>query len=396
MAATNTIGARVKYWRLRRRGGMTQTVLAGLAGVTQSYISHLEAGRKSIDRRSTLVAIAAALQVTVADLLGQPGDPTDPLKAGATGSIPAIRAAIIEIEEGERRQPTRGPEEMAQLVEHVDVLRATSDYSAIAPLLSTYLLDAAAYGGITLVRGAYVTSVCLRNLGYRDLALPSARIAVAAAQEGEDLAWLGAARFVHTLALPIEAAATTSRIAERSLIELQHGAADVRVRQMLGQMHLSASLACAVDGRPDDAAAHLGEARAEAETLGDPEDGAGFNLCAFGPANLGIWRMTVAIEVGEYGEAVAVAKQVSPGPLRIANRHQSYWLSYGRALAHSGQTDQEALVALMRAERAAPFPFVLNPTVQDAVVAMVYRARRRSISDDLRVLARRIGVDADV
>src|SRR5262249_25677375 len=162
-----------------------------------------------------------------------------------------------------------------------------SDYGTMAPLLPGLLLDAAGYSGITLVRAAYETSVCLRNLGYRDLALPAARIAVNAAREAEHIAWLGAARFVHTLAMPIETAGTTSGVAERSMAELQAAAADVEVRQMLGQMHLSASFACAVDGRPDDAAAHLGKAEAEAATLGDPDDGAGFNLCSFGPTNLG-------------------------------------------------------------------------------------------------------------
>jgi transcriptional regulator with XRE-family HTH domain len=390
-----TIGARIRYWRLRR-GGMTQTVLAGLAGVSQSYISQLEAGVKTIERRATLVALATALQVTVTDLLGLPGDPTDPLKAGAASSVPLIRAAIIEIEEGERRQPTRAAKRMAEFVEYVASLRAVSDYATMAPLLPTYLLDAAAYGGLTLVRAGYETSVCLRNLGYRDLSLPAARIAVAAAKTTDDAGWLGAARFVHTLAMPIESAATTSHLAERSLTELQRGAADVAVRQMLGQLHLSASLACAVDGRPADAAAHLDEAEAEAVTLGDPADGTGFNLCAFGPTNLGLWRMNVAIELGEYDEVLALSKKVSPGPLQVANRHQSYWLSLGRALAHSGKTDREALVAFMSAERAAPVPFCLNPGVQDSIVAMVHRARRRSVSDELRIMARRVGIDADV
>ena len=35
------IGARVAYWRRRR--GLTQAVLAGLAGVSQPFISHVEA-----------------------------------------------------------------------------------------------------------------------------------------------------------------------------------------------------------------------------------------------------------------------------------------------------------------------------------------------------------------
>jgi transcriptional regulator with XRE-family HTH domain len=124
MAATDTIGARIKYWRMRR-SGMTQAVLAGLAGVSQSYISQVEAGRKGVERRSTLVAIAKALRVTVADLLGQPGDPTDPLKAGAADAVPAIWAALIEIDEGERRAPTRTHEQMNAAIKQVAGLRAS-------------------------------------------------------------------------------------------------------------------------------------------------------------------------------------------------------------------------------------------------------------------------------
>lgn len=391
-APTDHIGSRIAYWR-KRRGDMRQATLAGLAGVSQSFISQVESGAKSLERRSTIVSIAAALQVSVADLLGQPGDPTDPLKAGAASAVPAIWAAVTEIEEGERRTPVRGEDELSALTEHVDGLRAVSDYGTMAPLLAGFLLDAAGYGGLFLVRAAYETSVCLRNLGYRDLALPAARIAVAAARDLDDAAWLGAAEFVHTLAMPIEAAGTSSRVAGRALVELQREAARVPVRQMLGQMHLSASMACAVDGRADDAAAHLAAAQEEARTLGDPEDGAGFNLCGFGPTNLALWRMTVDIELGEYGRVIEVAKATTPGPLRVANRHQTYWMSYGRALAHSGGTDREALAAFMHAEQAAPLAFSLNPMAHDAVVSMVHRARRRSVSDDLRVLARRLGIE---
>ena len=116
-------------------------------------------------------------------------------------------------------------------------------------------------------------------------------------------------------------------------------------------------------------------------------------MCAFGPTNVDIWRMSVAIELGEYGETLTLAKRITPGSLRVANRHQSYWLSLGRALAHSGKTDGEALSALMRAERAAPFAFSVNPAVHDSVVSMVHRAYRKSVSKDLRVLARRLGVE---
>lgn len=394
MTAPDTIGARIKYWRMRR-GGMTQGVLAGLAGVSQSYVSQVEAGRKGVERRSTLVALAQALQVTVADLLGQPGDPTDPLKAGAASAVPAIWAALIEIDEGERRTPTCTHEQLNAAVENIADLRARSDYPNMAGLLPDLLIDAAAHDGLALAQIAYEASVCLRNLGYRHLALPAAKLALAGAQDAEQAAWIGAARFVYTLAMPIEAASLTSRIAGRALIDLQAAAAQPEARQMLGQLHLSAALACAVDKRADDAQAHLAEAAREAATLGDPVDGVGFNLSAFGPTNVGLWAMAVATELGDYNQVIELARTVRPDGLRVANRHQSYWMNLGRALSHSGRTDREALIAFTRAERAAPAPFALNPLARDAIVAMVRRARRRSVSDELRILARRVGVDTD-
>jgi hypothetical protein len=160
-------------------------------------------------------------------------------------------------------------------------------------------------------------------------------------------------------------------------------------------LHLSASFACAVDGRANDARAHLTEAAREADSLGDPADGAGFNQSGFGPTNVGLWEMSIAAEFGEYGRVIELARTVRPDALRAAHRHQSYWLDLGRALAHSGRTDAEALVAFIRAERAAPALFALNPLAHDALVAMVSRARRRSVSEDLRILARRVGIGVD-
>src|SRR5262249_59342639 len=100
------------------------------------------------------------------------------------------------------------------------------------------------------------TSECLSSLGYRDMAMFAARAALHAAQEADSPAWIGSTRFVYTLSLPIEAAPTTSRVADKAIAALQKDASDVNVRQMLGQLHLSASLVCAVDQRPYDAAPH--------------------------------------------------------------------------------------------------------------------------------------------
>jgi transcriptional regulator with XRE-family HTH domain len=164
------IGTRIRYWR-RRRNGMTQQQLADFAGVSQAYISKVEAGEKSIERRSTLVNVAAALQVSVADLLGQPGDPTDPLKAGVAAAVPAIRLALIEIEEDAPRASVRRPDQLAADIGRLVQLRSRADFVAIVPLLPSLLPDAAAAGPLQLAQVAYEASVTLRRFGYRDLAL---------------------------------------------------------------------------------------------------------------------------------------------------------------------------------------------------------------------------------
>lgn len=58
-----------------------------------------------MERRATLVALADALEVSVTELAGRPGDPTDPARAKAAASIPAIREALIMRSAGETRLP---------------------------------------------------------------------------------------------------------------------------------------------------------------------------------------------------------------------------------------------------------------------------------------------------
>ncbi|MFG1800752.1 helix-turn-helix domain-containing protein [Micromonospora carbonacea] len=389
--STDTIGTRIKYWRARR-GGMTQAVLAGLAGLSQPYISQIEAGHRSIDSRSTLIAIASALQVTVADLLDQPGDPTDPAKTGAADAVPAIWAALLEISDGDRRKPAGSREQTVASLHATNNLRFSADYIRMARTLPRLLAEASAHGGVLLAEAAYLTSTCLRHLGHRHLAVDAARIAQAAAEDVEHHAWRGAARFAYAQALPVEAAGVAARAAGRTMTDLQPHATDRDVRQVLGQLHLAAALRSAVDGQTSTAADHLSEAEREAATLGDPPPDGGFNTMCFGPTNVVLWRMAIAGESGDHAEVIDLARTVNVDALPIANRRQAYWMDLGRALAQSGRKDREAEVAFTRAEHIAPSLFILNPLARDAVSAMVRRTRRRAVSKELRVLARRLGI----
>jgi transcriptional regulator with XRE-family HTH domain len=60
------IGERIAAYRKRR--GMSQDALAGLVGMSRSWLSQVERGIHTVDRLSTLTDLAAVLRVDVADL----------------------------------------------------------------------------------------------------------------------------------------------------------------------------------------------------------------------------------------------------------------------------------------------------------------------------------------
>jgi transcriptional regulator with XRE-family HTH domain len=386
---TEHIGGRVRIWRRRRK--LSQATLAGLAGISQAYLSQIETGVRAVERRSTMVALAAALDVAVADLLGQTSDPEDPIRVRASEAVAAVRVALVDLEVGNVDEPQRAGAELEAAIGRMLELRQASEHLTLAPMLPGLLRDAAA-DPTALVRVAYVASACLRSLGYRDLARPAARLAVDAAAEIGSPAWSGMASFGYLLALPVEATAAAQRVSDRALVTLQQAASDPDARQMLGQVHLSAALAGATAGKPSDAQAHLAAAEAEALSLGEPVDGRGFFGSFFGPLNVHLWKMSLFAELGEHGRVLELAEGVPVQSIPIANRRQSYHLDRGRALAHSGQRDKEALIALAQAERAAPAPFRLSPITRDTVSTMITRAKRRAVAEDLTAMAHRLGI----
>ncbi|MGC1281823.1 MAG: helix-turn-helix transcriptional regulator, partial [Streptosporangiaceae bacterium] len=89
---SGTIGARLRELRRWRR--MTLTEVAGLAGISAAYLSMAERGLRSLDRRSTISALAAALRVSETDLTGGPHLGADPLQYGPHATVPALRVAL--------------------------------------------------------------------------------------------------------------------------------------------------------------------------------------------------------------------------------------------------------------------------------------------------------------
>jgi transcriptional regulator with XRE-family HTH domain len=330
---------------------MSQDVLAGLAGVSQGYVSKIESGAKEIERRSTLVAIAKALQVTVADLTGD--DSTDPLLVEARAALPAMEAALIELSLRERRAPARSVSELLAAVDHVAMLRRTGSVAALAPVLPELLLDLAGHDHGALLEMTGVAALTLRHLGHRNMARDAAELMMALAQEREQWAWIAYARHQWIRSMPLETYSLAARHAERIADDIQPHLRDPEVRQAYGQLHLQAALCSAVAVQPDVADAHLAEAEQEAASLGEP-NGVGWNNQYFGPTNTRLWRMVIANELAEPGRAVELGQQFMPAEDAPADRRGTYWLEMGRAVAQSGQNDREALTMLARANVRRP------------------------------------------
>jgi len=54
--------------QIRRARGKSLTVVAGLAGISPSYLSRLESGERALDRRSLILTLANALEVAPGDI----------------------------------------------------------------------------------------------------------------------------------------------------------------------------------------------------------------------------------------------------------------------------------------------------------------------------------------
>ncbi|MGH3997001.1 MAG: helix-turn-helix domain-containing protein [Pseudonocardiaceae bacterium] len=87
-----TIGARVRM--IRRRRGLSLDVVAGLAGITKTYLSMLELGQRGFNRRGLIEDLADALGCSVADVTGQPYPAPDRATKDAGATLTSIRLAL--------------------------------------------------------------------------------------------------------------------------------------------------------------------------------------------------------------------------------------------------------------------------------------------------------------
>jgi len=382
----------------RRSRGMSLEALAGLTGRSKGWLSKIENGHSRLERRQDIAALAEALEVSADSLVGEPA-PEIQRDAKAYNFRP-LRSALLDATlDDPRDMPARPVAVLGELTASQDMALRRADYATLTRqlpgLLGELQVHAAAGCGPDrdlalrlLIQACASSMIMLRHFGLADLAWVSAERGRQAASLLGDPVWQGAAAFEC-------AHARTSADKSQALLSSPRRADEVQPylgddpfgHEVYGMLHLSAALACTVQGDHGGARAHGAEAAGVAARLGNRSEA--FEL--FGPANVDVWRASFAVEAGNAAEALAYAEAVQPRQLASGNRRAALMLEKARACAMLGR-DADAVRELRQAERLSPAQVHHHPLIRELVSGMLSRARREVGGRDLRGLAWRMNL----
>ena len=383
----------------RKLAGLTQRQLARRSGVAESMISRVERGVLPASP-AFVSAVARGLGVGVAELLEQPYPRDTPPEHRLHTAIPALRAelAAYRVEPDERIRP-RPLDELAQAVARASEQRHNvnlADLGAVLPGLlaelrgATYVLSGydreRTYG--LLAEAYYAAGQLASKLGYIDLSsLTVDRYEWAAAQSGDELAVLvgGYRRAGELIMLADWAGAQRFLEYNRDQIEDRVRGNDPATLAVWGNLHLKSGLAAARGGDLATADAHLAEAHETAQRIGQDRDD--YRLC-FGPTNVRIWSVSLAVEALDGTEAVKRAEAFVPPSGAPRERVGHHWIDTARGYLLHGALDN-AITALQRAKAVAPQQTRYHPMVHETLRTL---ARSKRKSDPVARLAAWAGI----
>ncbi|WP_367185087.1 transcriptional regulator [Trebonia sp.] len=369
-------------------------------------MSQVERGVRPVDRMSVLQKVADVLSVSVAELRGddeeagpdERPDAFDIIRLALTGH-PAIGSVL-----GTAKLPAPAKQMEALRRQHADVweLVHASRYAELAPLLAALIPgletatrtaddDQVRNEARDLLADTYqATAAMMVKIGEADAAWIAAdRAGFCAEEAGSPLAVAAAMfRMAHVF-LAVGRGDQAHHIAASTASALEPmitSQAEPGVLSLYGALHLVLAVAASRDNRRSQAREHLETARTIAGQLGQDRDDYGTE---FGPTNVAIHAVSIAVELGDAGQAIELGQQVNPASLS-PERQARYLLDLAQAHAMRRQIG-EALHALQEAERIAP---------EETRVHYVGRAVTRELLQlsglrprpELRDLAERFGV----
>ena len=385
------VGRRIAYYRQQRE--LSQATLAGLVGRSAVWLSKIERGERPIDKMSMLQTLANVLKVNLWDLqpkYGLPpngGAPLDPPKG-----VPAIRRAILLTHAPDRQAPTAA--RLRADVEQAKRLRQAGRLEALAIVLPQLLIDSRA-GVAQEVEGAWwclaasqqTASSLVRTLGEPELATMAADRSIAAAdRSGDPLLTVQSRRALANGIMRMgwfdEAGAVCSDAADAFAPTDKTSPEEWSV---WGSMQLTAAVSAARADDPAEARRLLRTARTAAERVGP---GRNDYWEAFGPANVGAIKVTVALESSDPVEALRTARTVQIDELPSAERRARFCLSV--AQAHGLRRDDAATVLWVLEAETQAAEVVRHSGLAHGLVRACLK--REPLTPQLRDFAERLGV----
>ncbi len=397
-----TAGQRIA--RARRRRGLSQAVLAGLVGRSESWLSQVERGKRGVDSHSVLVRLAEVLRVDIEEITGAGDDDESGRRAYPAAAL--IEQAMMGY--GAPGQPDSADESGQVSLDHLhaQARSAYQDYQATRYDAAGRVLPGLIRGAETAARAARsaspaayavrarvydTTAALLSRVGEPFLAWAAADRAMSAAEQSGD---------------PLLAAASTWRLSymitgrklPREALDLAMTAVATLDRaipvtsperlSVLGALHLAAATAAAATFDRATTTAWLASARGIAEQTGE----ANHMGTAFGPVNVAIHAISASLKLGdpraatETGESLDLAAM----PIGLVGRRTQVNLDLARAYAMT-RKDAAAVNLLLSAERLSPQLVRYDHATRDVLTELLRREHRPS-TPELRPLAHRAGV----
>jgi transcriptional regulator with XRE-family HTH domain len=390
--STSDIGHRLRQIRHARRKSLA--VIAGLAGISTSYLSRLESGARALDRRSLIVALADALEVAPSEITGH--GVMSPGRLEEDRSLNGVRLALVAVSMNDPRGEIVPVEVLSSRASALFEAQRECKYAEVGAALPALIrdlhttLEAGRDVGsllrllaLTHVQG---TQAWLMDIGANmDLGWQAVTLAQQAAARIDDPLSRAVSAFGSAFGLM---GAGAFDLASQTLSVTGLGTETKDAMETTGMLALTSSLVAAASGNKArqeaaleyavDLAAHTGEGNAL--------------WFGFGPSNVGVWRMSVALEAGDHAQAARIAETVTPEALPSPTRRSAYWREYGRALAHLPRRHADAVVMLRRAEQISPTRIHRHPFMRSILAELLTKAKRDSIGRELRGMAYRAGL----
>ena len=399
--STLTIGERIAWYRRRR--GMTQEVLAGLAGGrTADWLSKVENNRMGIDRLSVLELIADALRIPLARLIDRGAPEPHPTSPPSKPDVDRLRDTLADYSHLTADHTRAGDVDLDKLGAEIGESWSAyqdSRYSRATRRLPDAITAArtaartldghdAARAKAQLAMAYQGAAMVLTKIGETDLAWLAADRGLAAAFEADDRLVFGSLyrSVAHCLLANrrLEAAVTTIDNAAALLAPAARRGPDHL--SIYGTLFLVGATAAARAGDRRETSRYLTQAAQTADLLG--YDG-NHMWTSFGPTTVRMHHVSAALELGDVETALAHGERINTSALPIERRVR-HKLDLARAHHARGQRDA-AETLLLDANELAPEQ-VGSHYITGALLTAWARSPRDATNQHIAALTEKLGI----